>query len=112
MIKRTIVEGTHCGDETDSYNISFDKPYTVKEFISDILSIYQKEWGIIGIKYEKTNENVSSCGYSYGELTSKMSNDIMDKQIEKAKGQGGWTRMDYLLYLKAPSLENKCGSRK
>lgn len=112
MIERSMVSGTHYGDETDGYDISFDKPYTVKEFIADILSTYQREWGGIRIRDGRTNEIVSSCGYRYGELTSEIRSDIMDKQIERAVGRGGWSCMDYVLYLEAPYLESKCESRK
>lgn len=111
MFERTTAYGTHCSDETDSYDIVLHRPYTVKAFIETVLTKYRQEWGFISVMNCHIDLE-DSFTYKYGVLESEINGDIMDRQIENATGHGGWSNVNYVLYLKAPFLESKCGSRK
>ncbi|MDE5831264.1 MAG: hypothetical protein K2H53_06765 [Clostridia bacterium] len=111
MFDRMIKPETHCGDEPNEYDILFRESCTVRTFINTVLANYRQEWGCIKV-VNCHSALKDSCIYKYGILESEMNDDIMDKQIESATGFGGWSNVDYVLYLKAPSLESKCKSRK
>lgn len=96
-----ICTGGPFGDCMSNYLIEFEKQYTVDEFIDEILK--KDEWGCIGI-YNKTDRFVAFgnpyCEYSRGKiLTDHLPQEYMDKKIVKCKANGGWTMMDYLLFL-------------
>ncbi len=82
------------GDCTSSYSISLDKEYTVGEFIDTVLKEKSDEWGDI----EVVNEG--SHSYSKGRLSyGNFPLEILSKNIKKAMSHGGWTNMDYLIYI-------------
>lgn len=82
------------GDCTSSYNITLDKNYTVEEFINIILKDRPNEWGSIEVS------NIDVCRYSQGKLLNEnFSSDILHKNIKKVVSHGGWTLMDYIIYL-------------
>ena len=89
-------------DCTDSYVISFDKDeeYTVGEFISRILKERgQKEWGTFEI-----HDSKYGIGYRFGNLTNINNNpmlddDILSIPIKNVYCNGGWSRMDYCIYI-------------
>ena len=85
-------EGSDC---TAPYNIHFYKKCTVKEFIDEILS-RKDEWGRIIVSHDRASFEVE---YRYGELKTPISNEILERTIIFADGSGGWTSMDYRLYL-------------
>ena len=93
--------GPERGDCMAPYDVILDKEYTIKEFVDAVLK-RNKEWGYIGI-YNK--DSVFSdrlfgkprCEYRYGELLSNLPGDILNKKVLSVSGNGGWTRMDYIL---------------
>lgn len=88
------------GDETSRYELKFNKSYTVQQLIDEILKDV-REWGYIGIYTEGTIFGKPVCEYSYGKLiTSPLPEKYLNKKIIKCIANGGWTRMDYLIYLK------------
>lgn len=87
------------GDETSRYDLEFIKPYTVQELIDEVLKDV-REWGYIGIYTEGTTFGEPVCEYSHGKLiTPNLPDEYLNKKIVKCKASGGWTRMDYLIYL-------------
>lgn len=89
MIKLEQISETF-GDCTALYSVEMTKPYTVGEFIKEVLK--RKEWG-----YIETDDG-DKCEYKQ---TKIISNDIpeeaMNKTVIKARAHGGWSRMDYVL---------------
>jgi hypothetical protein len=94
MIKLTQTSETF-GDCTALYSVQLDKPYTVKEFIDEVLT--KEEWGYIGIedKYGDSIFGNPNCEYKRNELITEMPVEVLDKVIVKVRASGGWTRMDY-----------------
>lgn len=89
------------GDQTSSYEVILDKQYTVKEFIEEVLTNRSGEWGYIGIYSKNAFFGKPNCEYKWGKLiTEPLPEKYMNKVIKEVKGDGGWTRMDYILKLK------------
>lgn len=81
-------------DCTDIYKVNLEgKTYTVGEFIQEVFTKRSNEWGIIKIK------DVDTINYRNGEMIPRLDNEILDKKIQKVIAQGGWSRMDYTIYL-------------
>ena len=82
------------------YKVEFRRECTVKEFIESVL--HQNEWGYIGI-YSTEPDGVffgkPCCEYSGNHLKSHLPDEYLDRKIKKAKASGGYSRMDYILYL-------------
>lgn len=88
------------GDCTANYFVDLDKEYTVSEFIKTVLT-RTDEWGRISIYQRPPALYIyyPVCEYKHGELLSKLPDEYINKTIKLVEGDGGWTRMDYLLYL-------------
>lgn len=69
------------------------KEYTVGKFVEEILAEYPDEWGNIEIK------DIDVVIYRDGKLISRFNNEILNKKIQQVVAQGGWSRMDYIIYL-------------
>jgi len=85
------------GDCTALYSVEMTKPYTVKEFIKQVLR--KKEWGYVGIenKYGESIFGDPRCEYKGSKLITEMPKEVLDKPVLRASASGGWTRMDYTL---------------
>ena len=89
------------GDCTSVYNISFNynEKYTVGEFIGAILKDRgKKEWGCFIV--ESTNNAIN---YKDG-LLANTDNPIFDEEIlatpvKTVQANGGWSRMDYRIFI-------------
>ena len=93
--------GKERGDSTAPYAITLDKQYTVREFIDTVLK-RTDEWGYIGIEDHRNWSNgTPNCKYSYTKLITHMPEEVMDKPVESVTADGGWSRMDYKLTLRA-----------
>lgn len=88
------------GDCTCGYDVEMDKEYTVGEFINDILADKKKEWGSFYIYTGPSVFKYVGFGYHYGELRVPICNEILEKKIEKVSARGGFSNMNYEIYLK------------
>lgn len=90
MIKliQTQPEG---GDCTAPYDVVFNEPYTVGEFIDEILK--RGEWGIITISTHQGSR--VRVKYSRKGLKDQLPVLIAEALVTKAQAGGGWSRMDY-----------------
>ena len=84
------------GDCTSPYEVTMDKEYTVNEFIQEVLT--QKEWGYIGIYCQGEIFGDPKCEYNNDKLLYSLPNEYLNKRLIKVKADGGWSRMDYLLW--------------
>lgn len=84
-------------DATSLYEVTLTKNYTVSELIDEILT--KKEWGYIGIycKGEIFGKPVGE--YRQDKMIHKLPENIMNKKVINVKASGGWSRMDYMLWL-------------
>lgn len=89
---QTRPEGDDC---TAPYDIDFFESYKVKEFVDDILS-NKEEWGWITIRFDKTERTFE---YRDGRLKTELPKELLSRTIVFAGASGGWSRMDYHLYL-------------
>lgn len=87
------------GDCTADYEVILDKQYTVREFVSFVLS-QKDEWGEIQIyDPDKSWLDYDKYEYRYGNLNDDIPSEIMGKKIISVSARGGWTAMDYVLKL-------------
>ena len=85
------------GDCTSPYAVVMEKEYTVNEFIQEILA--RKEWGYIGIYCQGEIFGDPKCEYKDDKLLYSLPDEYLNKRVVKAKADGGWSRMDYLLWI-------------
>lgn len=80
------------GDCTAGYDVFMDRQYVVGEFVNEIL-LRNGEWGYIHVFGGESVE------YRYGSALSTFSEFYASQLILRAKASGGYSRMDYTLYL-------------
>lgn len=98
-----ICVGGPYGDCMSSFNVKLSKKYTVLELVNKILSD-EREWGRIDIYKGRSfyGEIVCepSCEYRYGKLINKsFPEEYLNKIVRECKAHGGYTLMNYVLYL-------------
>ena len=85
----------------DEYDITLDKRYTVESFLSAVCTVYEKEWGYIGIERRCSLFGYPYVKYKNGEIVSgHFNSDIMKSEITSVKCTGKKERMDYILTIK------------
>ena len=92
------LSGPH-GDETSSYRVDFPEGMTVAEFIPAIIKQNLNEWGDIEISWH----HHKVVKYKQGEweiVNEKVYETVKNKEIYSIISNGGWTNMDYTLYIK------------
>lgn len=92
------------GDETAMYSVQFErgKPMpTIGEFIKDLIANHSGDWGGVQIREDKNRTlGIAHLGYSYGKITAdSIPDEIKAKQIKRISASGGWSRMDYLIFV-------------
>ncbi len=96
--------GPESGDCTAPYEVRFHKneELTVKEFVDQVL-LDTREYGDIGI-YNERNYRIGGdpkIYYRYGKLNgATFDNNILNSIVTAASAHGGWSCMDYVLYIK------------
>lgn len=100
--------GNTSSDCTASYDISMDHPYTVREFIDDVLAQFPKEWGYIQLykRGEIWGSNVVRCEYKSSLLLSSLPEQYMDREVYAAEAWAGFSRMDITLTLQTKGFES------
>lgn len=93
-----LFQSTSVGSDcTCAYDVELDKEYTAADFVAAVLKDNVEEWGKFRIK-KKTNA-IDSFEYRYGKLINSPFNASLNYKIQKAYASGGWSRMDYTLYI-------------
>lgn len=93
------------GDCTASYDVQLDKEYTVKEFLETVLTQKANEWGAfyLMVRSKKLFWQNPSCEYKNGNRIGLAWASILtrygSRRIVRACSDGGWTRMDYYIWL-------------
>ena len=96
---RWVHTGGPYGDETSTYDVFLERPCTVREFVEEVLR-NDREWGYIGIHKEGSIFGDPQCEYKYGKLiTDPLPEEYLDKMVVKCKAGGGWSRMDFRIYV-------------
>ena len=87
-----IINGPIRSDCTARFVVRFDKEYTLRTFVKEVLS-RDREWGYIEIL------DGPKCEYEYGKLLSFLPKELRDKKVKSAEAIGSLSSMDYLLVL-------------
>ena len=93
------------GDCTASYDVQLDKEYTVQEFLETVLTQKADEWGALYlmVRSKKLFWQNPNCEYRHGKKTGTTWANILirygERTITKICSDGGWTRMDYYIWL-------------
>lgn len=104
------------GDCTASYDVQLDKAYTIKEFLETVLANKADEWGAfyLMVRSKRLFWQNPSCEYKKGARTGTAWANILlrygERTITQVKADGGWTRMDYYIWLDAPEEKPKVSS--
>lgn len=92
---------TYCGSDcTGPYDVTYTEGMTVRQFIDEILTEHDSEWGYIGIDSPGTIFGNPCFEYSHGATKETLPDEYLDKVIIDVKGHGGWSRSDFQLVLK------------
>lgn len=86
------------GDETSLYNVSFPEEMTISEFINAVITKYPREWGNIFLFAKGDLITYKNGRYTIHD--DNLYNQFKDKQIKEITAQGGWSLMDYTVYIK------------
>lgn len=93
------------GDCSASYDVQLDKEYTVKEFLETVLTQKADEWGTfyLIVRSKKLLGQNPSCEYKNGNRVGPAWESILtrygNRRIVRACSNGGWTLMDYYIWL-------------
>ena len=94
---KMYMAGEMGGDCTAPYEVELDKEYTVNEFVQAVLT--KREWGYIGIDCRGEIFGRPKCEYRDDKLLYSLPDNVLNKKVIKVKASGGWSRMDYLLWI-------------
>lgn len=88
-------------DCTALYDVILDKPYTAGEFVEKVLVTRSNEWGNFDVMGRGSDyfHPTARVKYRYGKLLETLPENLLSMQIERIKAHGGWTNMDYQLYI-------------
>lgn len=97
--------GAERGDCTKPYKAPISKkPYTVGEFIDDVMYQRSKDWGYIELYSKRpcsfNDRPIASLEYHRGKTCGSFSDNDRNREIEEISADGGWSRMDYMLIVK------------
>ena len=88
--------------------ITMDHPYTVKEFVNDVLRQFPNHWGYIQLykRGEIWGDNIVKCKYENGHLKTSLREKYMDREVYKAEVVNGVPSMDITLTLRTKGYES------
>lgn len=90
-------------DATSNFDIILDKPYTVGEFIDEVLSTRKNEWGDIWIQLKDGWRVMLDpfLEYRHGQITDKFhwEDYLLEQSIKSVFANGGWSAMTYWIKL-------------
>lgn len=98
MYKRHI--GPMGGDMTSSYSISFDKEYTLQEFIKTTMEGYPDEFGWFSIYIGSWRRSEFSTEYDRGKLSKDIPSEYANDIVQGVGGSGGWGLSDYNILIR------------
>ena len=78
-------------DGTAPYDVSL-YPTNVANFINEVLT-HKSDWGTITII------GYGNIEYKYGQLLGNVPNEWNNLKIHKVDASGGWSRMDFRLFV-------------
>ncbi len=96
LIRKTSV----MRDESCGYHVDFSGSYTVQEFINELLETNKDGWGNIRLFKDDHLLYDPCCEYKGGKLVSDpFPDNYLCQRITDATACGGWSNMDYILFI-------------
>lgn len=88
--------------------ITMNHPYTVKEFVNDVLRQFPNTWGHIQLykRGEIWGKNIVQCEYEHGHLKTSLPEKYMNREVYKAEAWNDFSRMDIVLTLQTKGFES------
>lgn len=87
------------GDATYPYDVIMDRPYTVREFVDEVLA-EEGNWGCIRVS-DNPRDALGEliCWYRHGKLEEEYASvkKYESIQVKSAHGSGGWSMYDFTL---------------
>ena len=113
-----LVRTRDCSDATSWFDIKFDRPTTVYEFLKELSCSRRREHGVITV-YDKLHPSIEDVkiaqsiryGVDGGMDIHGLPSEILKSHIHSAKANGGWGLMSYDLYLSKGDEESDLNSR-
>lgn len=91
------------GDETAMHSVNFDNPHelhTIGQFMDDLLKGHSGDWGSVEVRGStRPGYTVVSLSYSHGHTEEQFADEILKQEIKSISASGGWSRMDYLIFV-------------
>lgn len=87
------------GDETAPFEVLGYQAKTPAEFVNEVLK-NNREWGKFTVKQEKCGfRGTTYAEYAKGKLLSEIPASWHELKIERICASGGWSMMDYQVYV-------------
>lgn len=88
--------------------ITMDHPYTVKDFIDDVLRQFPNHYGYIRLykRGEIWGDIIVKCEYENGHLKTSLPEIYMEREVYKAEMVNGVPSMDITLTLETKGFES------
>lgn len=107
MSFRLIQTHAESRDCTAPYDVQLDKPYTVAEFVREVLVTRPNEWGNFYVRHKGSRwlDRIATVEYRYGKMESRNSEktevpeEFNSLPVLEVKARGGWSAMDYDLII-------------
>lgn len=93
---QTHATGSDC---TAPYDVKLDKPYTVGEFINEVLTTCPNDWGFFDVRRKGSVyfTRMVRFAYNYGKMECSIPEEFASLPIKDVNASGGWSRIDYNL---------------
>lgn len=98
MVFTMTQSGPEGGDCTAPYKIHLADGATVGEVVVQILE-NRSDWGIIQVHALDGNQKPRRADYKHGSIDNAEIAKVMPLPVKKASASGGWSRMDYILWV-------------
>ena len=90
-------------DCTAPYDVVLSKPYTITEFIKEVLATRSGDWGEFVVRRKGSDwlDHMAVVKYRYGKLENRdgkkaeIPENLAILSITEVKASGGWSAMDY-----------------
>lgn len=86
-------------DETAPFEVYGYMAKTVEDFIQEVLDGNPDNWGEIEVKTINFVEG-RIVEYADGKLKGEIARSLLHREISEVRSVGGWSRMDYRIFIK------------
>lgn len=95
------------GDETAPFSIEDYQAQTAADFVNEVLKAEPRGWGRFRVSEDGRCRRTGGIEYRHGELLSPVPERWKNLRIAKVKGDGGWSCMDYYIFIDNKQTSNR-----